>query len=135
MRFLIVLFVLMLSACSSNQLPGNANDTKKAANKTWIGSWERRLWQNEATLEIKSIKGDSLEFVLSASNGGNTGELEGVAIAKNNVASFLSVDASYSCSIEFTLIADSIIGVNQKTGTCSAGMGVLYSGEYKNSKL
>jgi hypothetical protein len=100
-----------------------------------MGTWERQLWQNEATLAIKSIKKDSLEFTLSAGSGGNTGEMKGVALASNNVASFSSLDAFDSCLIEFTLIGDSIIRINQKIGNCSAGMGVFYSGEYKNSKL
>lgn len=135
MRFLIALSVFTLFGCLSDRSSDKAAVINKDASKSWMGTWERELWQNEATLEITSFKKDSLEFTLSANSGGHTGEMGGVALATNSVASFLSIDGFDSCYLEFTLVGDSIISIDQKVGDCGAGMGVFYSGEYKNSKL
>lgn len=137
MRSLVVLAVITLSGCSSHhpQSPDKINVTRKNASKSWMGTWERRLWQNEATLEIKTIKVDSLEFTLSASSGGHTGDIDGVAIAAGSIARFQGIDPGDSCFIEFTLVDDSVIRIEEKGGSCPAGIGVVYSGEYKNSKV
>lgn len=106
----------------------------QTVNKLWLGKWERRRWQNDASLEIKIIKNDSIKFSLFASSGGHTGELEGMAIINGNFAIFLNKDESDTCLIQFKLIGDSIIAIDQKQGFCSAGMAVTYGGDYKNSK-
>lgn len=78
-------------SCSSNEDAGsiakndslkNSTSVVQPASKLWLGKWERRQWQNEASLNITGIKGDSITFALFASNGGHTGEVEGVAVVK-----------------------------------------------------
>jgi hypothetical protein len=86
-------------------------------------------------LNISSVDNDSITFLLTASNGANMGELEGKAYYTGNNAKFTFNDEYDNCIVEFTLLGDSVISVNQKQGVCMAGMGVDYSGQYKNSKL
>jgi hypothetical protein len=133
----------MIVGCSSNKTSSDTtagSDTVKDANtngggasKLWIGHWERHEWQNDALLEIKSIKSDSIEFSLMASSSRHTGELEGMAIVSGNSAKFSSYDESDTCVIQFELLGDSLITIDQKKGFCFAGMGVAYDGQYKNS--
>lgn len=134
-KSLTILAAITLFSCSSNRSSDKPTEIKKNASPSWMGTWNRHLWQNDGTLEIKDIKNDSIHFTLFANSGGHTGELEGDASVTDNTAIFSTRDASDSCYIEFSLMGDSIIRVDQKTGICSAGMGVVYSGEYKNGKL
>jgi hypothetical protein len=129
--------------CSSNRDKGDSttdSDTVEVRKTStgrvssfWLGSWRRDQWQSSASLEITGIKGDSISFSLAASNGGNTGEIEGMAIVSGNSAVFSSFDESDTCLMQFELIGDSIIAIDQK-GFCFAGMGVSYSGQYNNAK-
>jgi len=108
---------------------------KEPASKLWIGTWERRQWSSGATLKIAGIKSDSIVFSLQALNGAHGGEVEGVAIVKNNVALFYNSNENDTCLLEFKLVGDSSIIIEQKKGICYAGMGVTYDGQYKNSKI
>jgi hypothetical protein len=136
MKFSIIVFVFstILFGCSSHETPNKIATPPKAASKLWLGSWERQLRLIEATLEITNIRNDSIEFKLSAASGGHTGEIEGMAIVRDSTAIFLNNDASDTCLIQFKLISDSLIIIDQKTGNCFTGLGVVYSGEYKNIK-
>jgi len=127
-------FAALLSACSSN------NGTKgpapvKMASKSWVGTWERKQNLPDAELDIKSVKSDSILFSLSAANGGNWGELEGIAIVNDNMAIYLNKDETDSCLIHFMLLGDSVIKIDQLSGICGAGNGVSYGGVYKNARL
>lgn len=145
MKFLILLFLIgsITVGCSSNDASSDTAKTDiiktdtaptQPVSKSWLGKWERRRWQNDASLEITNIKRDSIEFSLFASSGGHTGELEGIAIVNGNFAVFQNKDESDTCLIQFKLIGDSIIAIDQKQGFCFAGMAVTYDGDYKNSK-
>jgi hypothetical protein len=107
----------------------------KPASKSWLGKWSRQVWQNDAGLEIKAVRGDSMEFSLFAQSGGHTGELEGVAVVVGNTATFLDAEEADTCLLVFTLHGDSVIAVEQKKGSCFAGMGVFYDGNYRNERL
>jgi len=121
-----ILFVLIvLTSCSSNKL----------VNHNWEGKWVRQEWQNNATLEITKVTADYIDFFILAHSGAHTGEIEGKASIRDTIAIFSSQDDMEECTIEFRLIGDSIIIVNQKEGHCLAGLGVTYSGKYVNSKL
>lgn len=136
-NFLFLLFLLIFStSCSSTDKTINAaiKDTTDSVSTNWLGTWERIIWQNDATLEIKAIKNNSITFSIIASSGGHTGEVEGDASVKNNTAIYLNTDEGDTCLITFTLLGDSIITIDQKKGFCFAGMGVEYSGRYKNKK-
>lgn len=117
----------------------NADSIKTAAsiqstNKSWLGKWERRIWQNYASLEITGIRNDSIAFHLEASSGGHLGELEDTAVVKHNLAIFFTKDDPDTCLIRFNLSGDSVITVQKVKGFCGAGMGVTFNGEYKNVK-
>jgi len=86
-------------------------------------------------LTISNVTTDSIEFELFAASGGSTGECEGKAAIKDNVATYSFKEETETCIIEFKLFGDSIIEVNQKEGECFTGLGVYYSGKYLNSKL
>ncbi len=85
-----------------------------------------------ADLEIKRVKNDSLSFFIAASSGANEGQVEGFAIIKGSIATFIEVDdADTTCIIKFKLMSDSVIVVEQIKGNCAAGNGVGYSGTYQ----
>lgn len=129
-----ILLLLLLIGCSSQDHPDKKLELKTIS-KTWVGIWERQIWQNDGTLEIKSIKHDSLEFSLLALSGGHTGVLDGLASVEGNTATYLEINDGDTCLIFFKLFADSAITIDQKNGSCYAGMSVSYSGDYKNKKL
>ena len=126
-----LILITVLGSCSSKQ----THEKQIIENKNWIGSWNRNDWQNDATLEILSIKNDTLEFSLTAVSGGHTGQIDGKAFVTNNVANYYMADGSDTCIIEFMLKGDSLISINQKNGNCLTAMGVGYTGNYYNSKL
>jgi hypothetical protein len=136
MRSIFIVLLLLLFSCSSKKTQATNKPAPSALiSKSWLGKWERQIWQNGATLEIKTINGDSLEFSLVALNGANTGEIEGKAIVRDNVAVFSSVEDLDSCLLEFKLLGDSAITINQIRRNCFAGLEVIYSGDYKNAKM
>jgi hypothetical protein len=119
---------------SSNNIPPNDIIPIKTANKLWIGKWVREQWQNDATLEISNIKSDSIEFSLFAGSGGHTGEIAGMAVVRDSIATFINSEETDTCLIEFILIGDSVIRIKQKRGNCFTALAVTYDGYYKNSK-
>ena len=138
-RFLLLLIITkILVSCSHNSGSGNnatADSLKKQpASELWLGTWERREWSSGATLEITAIMADSIVFFLQAFNGGHGGELEGVALVKDNVAQFYSSNKNDTCLLQFKLMGDTSIRIEHKKGMCYAGMGVSYDGQYKNAK-
>lgn len=113
---------------------GRASDSSKArrgvTDKRWLGKWQRNLRMNEASLDITGFNGDSLQFTLFASSGGNMGEVDGSAEVRGRKAYFSVED----CEMEFELLGDSAIILQQEEGLCFAGLGVTYSGIYINEK-
>lgn len=142
--FYFSVLILLVNSCSSSDKSGSSkladsslvdSISRLSANRIWLGSWERRQWRSGAALEIKNIESDSIAFSLVAFNGIHEGEIEGKASVKNRVAIFINSGVYDSCLIEFRLINDTSIIIEQKKGLCLAGMGVTYDGEYKNSKM
>jgi hypothetical protein len=119
----------------NNKVPQTDSDPKNHSIKSWIGSWDRDQWQTDASLEIEKIKGDSLKFKLWAANGANSGELEGMAIIKKNIATFIEIEERDTCLLQFKLVSDSLIVIKQLQGRCFAGLAVYFHGTYKNSIL
>ena len=134
MRLLFGLcIVLTFTGCASK------DESKKiasvqAASKAWLGNWSRTLWQNDGYLVITELHADSMAFTLSAFSGGHTGNVDGWAIVKNNIATYAAVTGDDSCIIEFMLTADSVITIKQKNGNCFTAMGVMYDGKYVQTK-
>lgn len=133
-NFISLCLIVIVFACSPSQTR-KTPQAPKSITQSWIGKWERTENGYEAELEIKSIKNDSIEFSLSASSGANTGELEGIAIANDSMATYVEKDDTDSCVIHFSLAGDLVIRVHQVSGICGAGAGVTYEGNYKNALL
>ncbi len=135
---LLLIIVSLITSCSSNDRSENftqVESTLKTPAGSWLGAWERRLWGYGATLEISNIKNDSVVFLLIALNGAHGGELEGTAVFRDSIAIFYTATEYDTCLIEFKLIGDTSIIIEQKKGLCYAGMGVTYDGEYKNLQI
>ena len=130
----IYILIVLAASCTPRD-KSDKNIATKIVSKSWIGKWQRRMWQNDSYLEIKSIKNDSLEFTLFASSGGHTGELEGLAVVQDNLASFSEINDDDTCLVIFKLIGDTVISIAQKTGNCFTAIAVSYSGNYKNEKV
>lgn len=143
-RFIPFLGVASLTvACSGNPTPDNtiATDSsktsvplKQSASPAWLGTWERKEWQNDASLVVTGIKGDSIIFSMSAFSGGHNGELEGMAVVNGNTAVYLDETEGDTCLIRFQLMGDTAVVLDQQKGACYAGMGVTYEGMYKGAK-
>lgn len=126
--------IIVFNNCSSTEnIPTEA--IIEPISNIWLGTWERKSWKNESSLEIKKIKNDSIIFSISAVNGGNSGDIDGIARVKKNVATYVNSEDGDTCQLQFTLIGDSIISIEQQKGFCYAGVGVEYSGIYKNTRL
>jgi hypothetical protein len=124
--------MMILLGCSGNDQ--KKTEQPKFTNTNWKGTWERNSWQSEASLEIISINGDSLEFKLLAFSGGHDGEVEGKAFIGGNRAIYYSADENDTCSLVFKIFGDTLISVDQEKGICFAPMGVSYEGNYYSSK-
>jgi len=128
----LFIFTLLIS-CTSDQ--ETLVENTPVNNKAWLGEWERQDRLNEATLTIENIVNDTIFFTMVASSGGHTGEIEGHAVIKDEQGLFSEGIGEDNCTLEFQISGDSIITVNQKEGDCFTGVGVTYSGRYKNSKF
>jgi hypothetical protein len=136
--YFLIVFIL-ISGCTpwerkEKTLPASKKTSMDPPDPNWIGDWERDEWMSSAKLSIKAINGDTLEFTLIAFSGAHSGELEGKAIASGAAAAYEQKDEFDHCIIAFELTEDSIIRIDHKQGSCAAGAGVLYSGEYRNVK-
>ncbi len=123
---LIALSILALTNCGPAK-------TKRYDGKKWVGTWRRNTWQNEAGLDITAWAHDSLTFSLQAGSGGHTGEVEGVAVFTDSIATCNSVDENDTCIIHFTRFGDSLIVINTERGNCFTASGVTYDGKYYNA--
>lgn len=145
-KTIVILLVALgsLAACSSNTKQPVIDTTKAitpikdtdtiVVNKIWLGNWERVTHNANAGIDIKKIKGTWFSFSMQAGDGGHTGEIEGIAKITGDKALFIS-DEEKSCKLEFQLLGDSVIVVNE-SNECSVfgGIGVCFSGRYINSK-
>jgi hypothetical protein len=134
--FSILGLLILLFSCSSgdDKISSTNKPASETISKNWLGKWERQKWQNDATLEIKAIKDNTIEFSIFALCGANMGELDGYAIVEKNIATYLNIEDGDSCLIKFSLKGDSVISIDQQKGLCYTGVGVWYSGNYKNER-
>ncbi len=95
----------------------------------WNATWQRipGTPSSGATLNTKQLDTTHISFDISAAEGGNSGDLDGVALLKGNQANYVEGQ----CAVSFTAV-NGILNVTQdgSDGECSAGMGVYYSGTY-----
>lgn len=128
-------FLVVISMISCSSEPNTKHiSPSSSSNQTWLGRWQRHEWANSAVLQISKVKTDTFYFALEATNGGNTGDIEGTSVIINNQARFVTDEEDENCIITFELIGDSIIKVEQVSGNCLTGIGVSYSGLYQNSE-
>ncbi|CAM3944072.1 hypothetical protein MUGA111182_18640 [Mucilaginibacter galii] len=120
------------SKTTKQSVPSPVKEPVKAADTHWVGTWERDDRFDGASLTVTRIIKDSIEFNLWAQSGGHTGEMEGKAYIKGNVAYYEPTEDK-ACKATFTLMADSVI---VKANGCDSytGIGVTFDGKYTNSK-
>jgi hypothetical protein len=134
-KIIIISSILIFLLFSCNNISENKNIKQlDSVNRKWLGTWSYTKRFRGAEIDITKIIGDSIEFSMNASNGGNSGEISGKAKVKGNVAEFINIEYGDTCEMNFELKADSII-IHQKSGICGAGLDVYYGGVYLNDKL
>jgi len=100
----------------------------------WVGSWERRIWQQDAKLEIENISGNSFSFDLSAVSGSLGWEAKGRAYLQDNHTAIFTSPLHSGCKLTIRLLSDSVIQIDG--GHCDAygSKEVSYTGRFGNSK-
>lgn len=106
----------------------------------WNGTWTVPSRHYGADLIIKKATATKFEFVLSALNGANVGEISGTARIKGGKALFDDAknkkdgDEPNNCKLLF-VHRSNLIEVSQTSG-CDAygGVGVHFAGEYRKGK-
>ncbi|WP_236189007.1 lysozyme inhibitor LprI family protein [Pseudomonas paraglycinae] len=95
----------------------------------WNATWQLIPDGPSTAAEINTLQRDAghIAFDISAAEGGNSGDLEGVAVLKGNQADY----AEGECALSFTAI-NGILNVVQdgSDAACGGGMGVSYAGRY-----
>lgn len=120
-----LLVAVVLTACETRPAEKPSPDPR------WQGAWERSARNEGATLTITQVTADSVHFSITAMYGANIGELEGVALLRDSVTAFFEqAMETDTCRLTFVRTGDSVIQVKEQQGTCFAGMGVGYEGNY-----
>lgn len=100
---------------------------------TWDASWQLIPWGVSTGAELKTQRKDSahITFEVSAMNGANMGELNGIATLDGTQARY----AEGACTLDFKAI-NGVLDVSQSgdAADCGAGMGVYYAGRYVASE-
>ncbi|RTQ48871.1 hypothetical protein EJV47_14840 [Hymenobacter gummosus] len=134
---------LKLAACSGGSAPETAPAAPPApaapvppapSLRAWTGTWAYHDEFDSGTLTIRSRPGDTegFDFELQGLSGAHTGELSGRARLKKNVSRYSADNPEEGpCQLIFRLTEDSTLTVEQPKGTCGAGAGVSFAGEYR----
>lgn len=100
---------------------------------SWDATWQMIPWGVSSTSEVTTRRLDAthIAFDISASNGGNSGDMDGVAAIDGDVAHF---DGGI-CTLKFSAF-NGLLNVEPDggNGACSGGMGVYYGGRYVASE-
>lgn len=95
----------------------------------WDATWRMIPWGVSTAAQIQTSRLDAthIAFDISAANGGNSGDMDGVAILDGNAAHF---DGG-NCTLKFSAL-NGLLDVTQDgaEGACGGGMGVYYAGRY-----
>jgi len=130
MRKQLVVIVALLIGFLSPLIP-NARGEEKRIQDSWNGEWIRKGSEmfSLSTLKIYGITDRQFGFDIFASSGGNTGEMNGVAIYVGMKGAFVGPEED-PCSINFEFKARTVVVTT--TGGCSmyGGAGVSFAGEY-----
>ncbi|MHA3735778.1 lysozyme inhibitor LprI family protein [Pseudomonas sp. Eth.TT006] len=96
---------------------------------SWDATWQLIPGSPATASEITTRRRDAghITFDISAQNGGNSGDLTGVAVLKGAQADY----AEGQCALSFAAI-NGILNVTQDgaDADCGGGMGVFYAGRY-----
>lgn len=96
---------------------------------SWDATWQMIPWGVSSAAEVttKRVDATHIAFDVSASNGGNSGDRDGVATIDGAVAHF----AEGNCTLKFSAL-NGLLDVDSDggEGACGGGMGVYYDGRY-----
>ncbi len=98
----------------------------------WTGRWSRtKYYFSPASLTIWNVDADGFDFRLSASSGGHSGVVD---TARAQFAGETAIfQSQWGGTLTFRLQGDGL--VIEQQGNMGAGMGVVYSGEYRRGKV
>jgi hypothetical protein len=100
----------------------------------WLGTWERRIWQEEATFDIKNISGNSFAFDFNARNAAPSWEAKGRAYLQDNHTAVFSSPIYSGCKLTIHLVSDSVIQIEGSKCEAYGGKNVSYTGRFVNNK-
>ncbi|WP_225875041.1 lysozyme inhibitor LprI family protein [Pseudomonas bananamidigenes] len=96
---------------------------------SWNATWQMIPWSVSSSAEVttKRLDATHIAFDISAANGGNSGDMDGVATLDGDVAHF---DGG-NCTLKFRAFNGLLdIESDGGAGACGGGVGVYYGGRY-----
>jgi hypothetical protein len=125
-------FIASLLALISLLHPFPINAESNPIARQWNGTWYRQGAGDfsPATLTFRAKSGDTLEFSLESSNGGNTGLIEGEAIVSGNTARWKAIESDASCTLAFDLDGASMKAIADDGCSYFGGVGVTFDGTF-----
>ncbi len=101
----------------------------------WEGTWTFASRYSSATLKIKTLSATKFRFTIEALSGTHDGEVSGVAVIKDNKATFSDRNKKRddNCRLIFTKKAKSIL-VDEENCSSYGGVGVAFGLEYSKGK-
>lgn len=123
-----------LAACLRRQYVMRLAELEHAVQPfSWDATWQLIPpgTSTSATVITKQLDATHIRFGITAGEGANSGDLDGVATLKDGNALY----AEDECTLSFTPI-NGVLDISQVEagGYCSAGMGVYYTGRFVASQ-
>ena len=118
----------------------NAFGQSRSKGNIWAGEWNFSDNFQPGTLIIKSLTNNKFKFTLTASNGANQGEIDGIAKIKGNKAFFDDRESTEKdapkegCLLTFTNKGASIAVKQSEKCSYYAGNAVYFEGDYAKGK-
>ena len=101
--------------------------------RAWAGTWSYREAFAAGTLTITPRPDDpaAFDFAFESDNGAHTGDISGRAALRSGVARYTAPASEYGpCQLVFRRSGPNTVTVEQPEGTCGAGAGVSFAGQY-----
>ncbi|MCU0121067.1 hypothetical protein N8H74_22615 [Pseudomonas sp. B2M1-30] len=100
---------------------------------TWNATWQMIPWGTSTAAQVTTSRQDAthIAFDISAANGGNSGDMDGVATIAGAAAHY----EGGNCTLKFSA-SNGLLDVEQEggEGACGGGVGVYYAGRYVASE-